>query len=240
VLLFWLCGCEVASDEGLVQPSVLDEPLVVAEALYAVDRPGPDAQRASMLVWLRSLALDEEQRESLHVGSGRVRTALVSRDEDLAALEVRQNEAQAAALASLEAQLVSGEVPQTLDLVTEDPRPIEAAYVVFALDAAEGFVETLSVEQTPAMGNALFLLRPRLTVGDYEGLLGRPWAPGDFATMRRAGSGDQAPLDPGGLFTLDEGATSLTAELDRERVVVLTALAMEHPQLQPALDLLAP
>ena len=90
------------------------------------------------------------------------------------------------------------------------------------------------------MGNALFLLRPRLTVGDYEGLLGRPWAPGDFATMRRAGSGDQAPLDPGGLFTLDEGATSLTAELDRERVVVLTALAMEHPQLQPALDLLAP
>lgn len=237
MLLIWLLGCGVSSEPpASVEPSVL-EPLPLAEALYAVDRPSPEVERVQLLLWLRSLELDATQRVALKQAGERVRASLAQRDQALEELEIGQAEAQAEPLQDLERRLAEGrELPQTVDLPRLDPRPIEAAYVTAALDEADAFVAALTPEQVPAMANALFLLRPRLSVGDLEGLLGRPWATGDFATMRRASSEGQDPLDVGGLFLL-EGEV-LTAELDRERVVVLTALALEHPQLGAALELL--
>ena len=240
MLLIWLCACELAPTEAPVGSSVLEEPgpLELAEALYGIDQPGPRAQRVSILLWLRSMELSPEQLSELRASSGRVRFALAQRDAELEALATAQAEAQAGALTRLEEALVAGAEPPEVTLPREDPRPAQAAYVLLALEEAEAVVEGLGADQRPAMANALFLLRPRFSVEDYEGLLGRPWAPGDFATMRRASSGDQDPLDPGGIFTLEAGEQRLTEKIDHERLVVLVALALEHPQLVPALDLL--
>ncbi len=240
MLLIWLCACELAPSETPVGSSVLEQPgpLELAEALYAIDQPSPQAQRVSMLLWLRSMELSPEQLSALRSASVRVRNALAQRDAELEVIAGAQAEAQAEALAQLEQALVAGEEPPEVSLLREDPRPVQAAYVLLALEEAEVVVEGLGADQRPAMANALFLLRPRFSVEDYEGLLGRPWAPGDFATMKRASSGEQDPLDPGGIFTLEAGEHRLTEDIDHERLVVLVALALENSQLVPALDLL--
>lgn len=231
------CGAGLAEPDETV--SVLEEaPPPLAEALYGVDQPSPEVERLKVLLWLRSLELAEAQLRDFRGASVTLREALVQRDEALASLKEEQAQAQAPLVEELERRVLSGDEVGAVELPSLDPRPVLTAYVLTALDQGQQLVDGLGPEQRPAMANALFLLRPRLSPQEHRGLLGNPWADGDFATMRRSSSGDQDALDPGGLFTLDQGQSHLTAELDDERLVVLVALALEHEQLVPAVDLL--
>ncbi len=94
MLLIWLCACELAPSETPVGSSVLEQPgpLELAEALYAIDQPSPQAQRVSMLLWLRSMELSPEQLSALRSASVRVRNALAQRDAELEVIAGAQDQ----------------------------------------------------------------------------------------------------------------------------------------------------
>ena len=77
-----------------------------------------------------------------------------------------------------------------------------------------------------------------MTTEIYTDLLGNPWQAGDFASLRRSRSGEQGQLDVGALFTLEGGRTDLTENLDGLKLDVLVAIALSHPDLAGAVEVL--
>lgn len=228
----------------------------LAEALYGGEL-GPQAEplgdRVRILLWLRALDLDPTELASLRDASLRVRAA------EATAVAARQSTGadEAARLAPIYSEiaqdLASGTPGDTRVAAWEqalalahqnlpDPRKARADWVRGALDEAERWSVTLDEEQRGGMASALFFLRRRvsaeLTPDLYQDLLGRPWQDGDFATLRRSRSGQQDPLDPGGLFTLEGGQTDLLGNLDGLKLNVLVAIALAHPDLAPSADVL--
>ncbi|MCK6525884.1 hypothetical protein L6R49_31155, partial [Myxococcota bacterium] len=90
-----------------------------------------------------------------------------------------------------------------------------------------------------ALGGALFLLRREVSDGArpglYEGVLGRPWDPGDFASLRRSSAPPEpGQLDIGGLWSLEAGDWRLLPSLSDQQVRVILTLALDHPATGPA------
>jgi hypothetical protein len=123
-----------------------------------------------------------------------------------------------------------------------DPREARAAWVRGALDEAATWAATLDERQRKGMASALFFLRKKvsadLTPELYTDLLGDPWQAGDFASLRRSRSGQQDPLDVGGLFTLEGGGRDLLENLDGLKLEVLVAIALAHPDLAPSIEVI--
>jgi len=259
LFLLGLSGCDtelpVASDE----PSPLREPapLPLAEVLYggeAGDALTPLGDRVRMLLWLRSLGARPEQLRALRQASLEVR-ALGARAADAMAVAGR---AEAQALGptyeALARELAGGEpLPDQLaaradgiqaarQSLDADPRDLRARWVEAALDAAGAFAETLLPEQRRGMVNALFLVRRQVGPGSapaaYEGLLGQSWEGSSFASLKRVQSPEQDHLDPGGLWTLDAGETDLVADVAGLRLQALLAVALAHPGLAGACEVL--
>lgn len=250
------CGASTAPPEPSRAGAAQAPPLPLAEVLYAGEL-GPQAEalgdRVRILVWLRSLELSPEELESLRQASLRVRAAgaaAAAQREQVGQRELERlvpaYETLARALAAgpvdeAEAAALAAEIRAARDGL-EDPRAVRAAGVADALGEAARWSETLDERQRRGMANALFFLRDRVGLdsapGLYEDLLGTPWQPGDFASLRRSRSGEQGQLDVGGLFTLDGGRQDVTENLDGLKLTALTVIALGHPGLAPAVEVL--
>lgn len=251
MLLLSLLACDPELPQAAAEPTVLEEapgsPLV--EQLYA-EPEGELQDRVRLLIWLRSAELSEEELRRLR----ELRLAVVSHHA-VARLE-RERAAQEAALEvdpvlrELEQALLAGTLDeegaaalaerlasarsQVTDSRVADLREVEAV-----LGEGQALVDLLGPGRKRSLANALFVLRAEVGEGVrpalYEGILGRPWDPGDFATLRRAKSPPkQDQLDPGGLWTLEAGELT-TNQLEGEQLLVVAALLLEQEQLEPVI-----
>lgn len=82
---------------------------------------------------------------------------------------------------------------------------------------------------------------PQLSPVYYDALVGVAWPDNSFESLRRVRPGEAPanPLDIGGLWQMDEGKTDTTEKIEGLQQEVLTVLALQHPQMQPALQVLA-
>lgn len=246
-----LLACGAGSPDAPEADPAPAPPRPLAEVLYAGElgasaRPAGD--RVRMVVWLQHLDPSPEQLRSLR-DQGRAVQALHA---DAQARIDAIAEAERAALEPLYAELQEALLAGPVDAAAwaerieaarpaEDPRRVRVETVDATLAAADAVLAEWSTEQLESLGDALFVLRPALSPGmapaAYQGVLGRPWDPGDFATLRRSASpADPDPLDPGALFTLEQGERSVVEGLGREQAAVLLALVLAHPALPPACD----
>jgi hypothetical protein len=239
--------------------SVLAEPapMPLAEVLYGGevgDELTPLGDRVRMLLWLRSIEASKTQLQALRQASLAVR--LVGSRAQAASAAAAQEEARL--IGPLYARLAQdlsmgktddqglGEMATSLVAARKtlggDPRAIQARWVEAALDTAGAFAETLLPEQRLGMVHALFLARrtlgPGAAPGGYEGLLGQSWEGSAYATLRRAESPSQDHLDLGGLWTLDAGETDLVSDVRGLRLQALLAVALAHPDLAGACEVL--
>lgn len=253
----WLGGCGAPAE---VPPTPEDLPPAptppLAEALYAGElglAAEPLGDRVRILLWLRSLELDAAELEALREASLRVRAAEAEARAARAATGAEELARLGPAYEALARALAAGrpgdaEAAAAAEAITRarvglpDPRAARAAWVRGALDEAARWAVTLDERQRAGMASALFFLRKRvssdLTPELYTDLLGNPWQAGDFASLRRSRSGEQEHLDPGALFTLEGGGTDLTENLDGLKLEVLVAVALAHPGLAPAVEVL--
>lgn len=234
-----------------VEPWPARPSLPLAERLYGGELGAPAAalgDQVRILLWLRSLELDPAQLQGFCAAAERVAQAR-------AAAEARRAEAAQAELAALQglyeglaqalAQGPLSEEEAAAWALRLEEAPVartaalqvETALIDATLAEAGGLLDLLS--NRAGLGNALFLLRRELGDGVrpalYQDLIGRPWAAGDFATLRTARSPDaQGQLDLGALWTLEGGDRRLLQGVDRLKLQVLLALALDHPQTLPA------
>lgn len=257
-LLGGLLGCGGAQPPAPTAPAA-DAPAPtppLAEALYGGelgDAAAPLGDRARILLWLRGVKLSAEGLEAMRQASLRVRAAearAVLTRQEMGAAELERlrapYEALARALATgepgdAEAAALAAQITAARAGLP-DPRKARADWIRGALDEAAAFAATLDEPQRKAMAASLFFLRERvgaeLTPELYTDLLGNPWQDGDFASLRRSRSGEQAQLDVGALFTLEGGRTDLTENLDGLKLDVLVAVALSTPDLAGAIEVL--
>ena len=247
---------EGARREGPTAAPAMPPAMPLTEALYAGEL-GPQSaaagDRVRILLWLRGLELDEAALESMRQAALRVQAAEAAAD----AARVQMGEAEAERLKpiyeGLAAQLATGspteaEAAALADSLQQaraglpDPRRARAEWVQGALDEAEKWSSALDEHQRRGMANALFFLRREVSADARPGLLrellGEPWQPGDFSSLRRSRSGEQGQLDVGGLFTLDGGSQDITENLDGLKLTTLVAIALSHPGLVPAIEVM--
>ena len=257
LLLGGLLGCGGAAPPPPAATADAPAPTPpLAGALYGGelgDDATPLGDRVRLLLWLRTMKLSPEGLEALRSASHRVRAAeaeAVAAREVVGAAELTALRAPYEALAR---DLASGlpEDSAAADYAAQitaaraagpDPRKARAAWIRGALDEAAAFSATLDEPQRKGMASSLFLLRKRvgaeLTPELYTDLLGNPWQAGDFASLRRSRSGEQGQLDVGALFTLEGGRTDLTENLDGLKLDVLVAIALSHPDLAGAVEVI--
>lgn len=219
----------------------------LARSLYAGETGALAAQsgdRARILLWLRELSLSPTELGMVCAAA----EAVADTRARAAAERARLAEAEAAALTphheALVARLLEGPLDEAeaaawaarLDAAREglgDPLALERAAVEAALGEATRLQRALGRRE--GLGGALFLLRREVSDGArpglYEGVLGRPWDPGDFASLRRS-SAPEAPgqLDIGGLWSLEAGDWRLLPSLSDQQVRVILTLALDHPE----------
>ena len=264
LLALWLIGgCAEppveAPPPAEVAPPV-PPPMPLAEALYGGElgaEAAPLGDRVRVLLWLRAMDLDGGELEALREAALRVSAEGDRARAALAAAGEEEARALAPIYAELAAALAAG-VPDDaaaasaaeriaavragLEGTDRDPRRVRARAAAAALAEAEAWAATLDEAQRVGMAQALFFLRRQVsaetTPALMEDLLGAPWQPGDFASLRRSRSGEQGQLDIGGLFTLEGGARDLTQDLDGLKLHVLVAVALSHPDLVPAIEVL--
>lgn len=226
----------------------------LAEALYGGElgeQAEPLGDRVRILLWLRTLDLSPDGLEALRQASLRVRAAEAAAEAARATMgadELTRLEPTYQALAIQLATGLPADPQAAAEAITKarsglpDPRKARADWVRGALDEAETWTSTLDERQRKGMASALFFLRKRvsadLTPELYRDLLGDPWQAGDFASLRRSRSGQQDPLDVGGLFTLEGGGKDLLENLDGLKLEVLVAVALAHPDLAPCIEVI--
>ncbi|MEY3214204.1 MAG: hypothetical protein RIT28_4685 [Pseudomonadota bacterium] len=219
----------------------------LARSLYAGETGALAAQagdRARILVWLRGLSLSPTELGMTCAAA----EAVAATRERAAAEHARLAEAESAALTphyeALAARLLAGPLDEAeaaswaarIDAAREglgDPLALERAAVEAALGEATRLQSALGRRE--GLGGALFLLRREVSDGArpglYEGVLGRPWDPGDFASLRRASAPvEPGQLDVGGLWSLEAGDWRLLPSLSDQQVRVILTLALDHPE----------
>lgn len=255
--LILLLACDARPPEAAVPTPAPEKPaLPLYEELYAGEY-GPEAtrrgDRVRILVWLRALALRPPQLDALVHASRSVRLGL----QELGADQAARDEAELASFGpsydALTVALAAGDPPEAVR--EEAARALAEAHarlghpetrrwtmVRAVLGRAEALVDQLDEPQRDAMRHALFFLRKPISPGIapefYEGLVGAAWRAGDFGSMERVRQGavDPGSLDIGGLWRVnDEDETDALTGL---RLQVLTALALAHPGLVPAVEVL--
>ena len=241
LLLGGLLGCGGAAPPPPAATADAPAPTPpLAEALYGGelgDDATPLGDRVRLLLWLRAMKLSPEAEAIAArevVGAAEL-TALRAPYEALAR-DLASGLPEDSAAADYAAQITAARA------AGPDPRKARAAWIRGALDEAAAFSATLDELQRKGMAASLFLLRKRvgaeLTPELYTDLLGNPWQAGDFASLRRSRSGEQGQLDMGALFTLEGGRTDLTENLDGLKLDVLVAIALSHPDLAGAVEVL--
>lgn len=230
--------------------------LPLYEQLYAGEY-GPNAtvrgDRVRILVWLRALGLRPIQAESLRLNSHAVRAGLRELDADQAARDAAEIAAFGPTYDQLTVALAQGEPDAALREAANTalvdahktlghPEGRRWTLVRAVLGRAESFLDQLEAPQRDAMRHALFFLRKPISPGIapefYEGLVGAAWRAGDFGSMERVRQGavDPGSLDIGGLWMVngEDESDSLTGL----RLQVLTSLALAHPGLIPAIEVM--
>lgn len=255
ILLAVLVACRGAPPAP--EPSAALQPAPtppLAEALYGGElgaQAEPLGDRVRILLWLRELDLSPEALEDLRKASVRVRAAEARAQAARAAMGVEEQARVQPTYEALARQLATGlptDPQASAEAITKariglpDPRKARADWVRGALDEAALWVSSLDERQREGMASALFFLRRKvsadLTPELYRDLLGDPWQAGDFASLRRSRSGQQDPLDVGGLFTLEGGGKDLLENLDGLKLEVLVAVALAHPDLAPSIEVI--
>lgn len=232
---------DVASEAAATGSSTL------AQSLYAGETGALAAQagdRARILVWLRGLSLSPTELGMTCAAA----EAVAATRARAAAERTRLAETESAALTphyeALAARLLAGPLDEAeaaqwaerLDAARAglgDPLALERAAVEAALGEAARLQSALGRRE--GLGGALFLLRREVSDGArpglYEGALGRPWDPGDFASLRRASApAEPGQLDVGGLWSLEAGEWRLLPSLTDQQVRVILTLALDHPE----------
>ncbi|MCP4808816.1 MAG: hypothetical protein GY913_01890 [Proteobacteria bacterium] len=250
-----LMSCGPAPTEPEAAPAVEAAPVrPLVEVLYEGERtPNARGDRIRLLVWLRGLDASDEELRAIRGAAQSVANAKAELDAGRAAAQIAEEQAFGAAYSKLEHELIEGiDDERAAELADEveasrvglhDPRELHVRYVEVALEHAGRLVDLLGPDREQGLADALFVLRaevaPTVRPALYDGLLGRPWSPGDFSTLRRSASDrEQGQLDPGGLFELEGGTVQTNAELDRLRLTTLVAMVLEDPQLVDVLDAL--
>ena len=249
------CAGDEATPEAQTAPEVptaasTTPPSTLVQALYAGETGALAAEagdRARLLLWLRGLSLSPTELGMTCAAA----EAVAATRARAAAERARLAEAEAAALSphyeALAARLLTGPLDEaeaaTWAAQIEaaraglgDPLALERAAVEAALGEASRLQAALGRRE--GLGGALFLLRREVSDGArpglYEGVLGRPWDPGDFASLRRASApADPGQLDIGGLWSLEAGDWRLLPALSDQQVRVILALALDHPSMAP-------
>ena len=254
-----LSGCDTALPEAPATPSALAEPapLPLAELLYGGetgDALTPLGDRVRLLVWLRALDATPAQLRNLRQASLDVRAVAERAGRAQASAGQAEAEALTPAYTALARDLGAGTpgpealsahaeaIAQARQTLSSDPRALQARWAEIALDTAGRYAETLLPEQRQGMVHALFLIRRQLGPGSapaaYEGLLGQSWEGSTYASLRRAESPPTDHLDLGGLWTLDAGETDLLGDVTGLRLEALLAIALTHPDLAGACEVL--
>jgi hypothetical protein len=248
-----LLACGAASPDAPTADPAPAAPRPLAEVLYAGElgasaRPAGD--RVRMVVWLTHLDPNPEQLATLRDQGLAVQALHADAQARIDAIAEAERVALEPLYAELQAELLTGTVDADAWAARleqarppQDPRRVRVETVDATLSAADAVLAGWSTAQLESLGDALFVLRPELSPGmapaAYQGVLGRPWDPGDFATLRRSASpADPDPLDPGALFTLEQGERSVIEGLGREQAAVILALVLAHPALPEACDAL--
>ncbi len=254
-----LLGCDTGLPVASDAPTALPEPapLPLAEALYGGETGEalrPLGDRVRLLLWLRGLGPTPDQLRDLRAASLAVRGVGLRAQAAAAAAGLAEREALGPTYEALARALAAG-TPDRASLdtlarrvqagrstVATDPRDLQARWTEAALDAAGDFAEGLLPEQRVGMVHALFLVRRELGPGAspaaYEGLLGQSWEGSAYATLRRSVSPEQDHLDLAGLWTLDAGETDLVGDVAGLRLQALLAVALAHPDLAGACEVL--
>lgn len=255
-MLLLLLACSTPTPKEVEKPKA---ELPLYQQLYAGET-GPESRargdRLRILLWLKALELQEEQRRSLVTAA----QAMQVEQASLKAEEEARDAAEMAALAPLYADLSQQALSKTPDPgeLAEFNRKIGEArqklgsfqgvrlrHLRAMLALAERWLDGLEPEQKLAFQHALFFLRlpasPQLAPVYYNALVGTAWPAESFASLRRVtpdAEEEPGSLNIGGLWTLDQGATDASASMEGLQQQVLTVLALGHPQLLPALQVL--
>jgi hypothetical protein len=252
LLLPIACDADLPVAETDPTPLEISETSTLVQALYAGETvPNPQGDRLRLMVWLASLEATDQELGAIREAAVRVSERKHRYRLELEAAGVEEDAALAEVYGELERRLVDGlddeEAAAFAERVEEarggltDARALHVAYVEEVLAEGRKVASMLGPGRTQAMANALFVLRSELGEGVrpalYSDLVGRPWRAGDFATLKRSElDEDAAQLDPGGIFTLDAGATQVNGTLDSTRTAVLAAMVLEDPELVSAID----
>ena len=225
-------------------------PSTLVQSLYAGETGALAAEagdRARILLWLRGLALSPTELGLTCAAA----EAVAATRQRAAAERQRLAEEESAALTphyeALSVRLLQGPLDEAeaaiwaerIDAARAglgDPLALERAAVEAALGEATRLQSALGRRE--GLGGALFLLRREVSDGArpglYEGVLGRPWDPGDFASLRRASApAEPGQLDIGGLWSLEAGDWRLLPSLSDQQIRVILTLALDHPETAP-------
>ena len=252
--MFWLLFACTTTIEATPEPA--EEKTTLAQELYAGEQGAESRRhgdRTRILLWLKKLKANPELLEQLKVSSD----TLVAVQREQQAREADADRQEAEQLVPLYNNLSAALLREPVD-EAEIATHTEALAVAkkalpsrqedrlkwlrLQLDEAQKLADRLEPEQRKVMQQALFFLRqpvsPQLSPVYYNALVGVAWPANSFASLRRLTPGPEAedPLDIGGLWTYDEGATVATEAITGLKLQVLVALALQHPELRPSIE----
>ncbi|HNC98246.1 MAG TPA: hypothetical protein PKY30_12740 [Myxococcota bacterium] len=252
--MFWLIfACATPSEE---QPAPVEEARSLAQELYAGEQ-GAAARRygdrTRILLWLKKLQAKPDLLEHLKNSS----LAVIAGQRELQQREAEAERVEAEQLmplynglsaALLREPVDEAEIASLTDALAAAKKQRMAQdesrlqYLRQTLDEAQNWIDRLDPDQQKVMQQALFFLRqpvsPQLSPVYYNALVGVAWPADSFASLRRLSPGPEAedPLDIGGLWTYDEGATVATEAITGLKLQVLVALALQQPELVPSIE----
>ncbi len=252
--MFWLLFACTTQPEAT--PEAVEEKSSLAQELYAGEQ-GAEARRAGdrarILLWLKKLNAKPEFLEELKKSS--LKMAQMQQEQERVEEEADRREAEklvplyndlSATLLKEpvdEAELATRtEALKTARKELSSRQEVRLKWIRLQLDEAQRQVDSLDPDQRKIVQQAVFFLRqpisPQLSPTYYNALVGVAWPTNSFASLRRLSPGPEAedPLDIGGLWTYDEGATVATEAITGLRLTVLVALALQHPELVPSIE----
>lgn len=259
LLWIWLLlpGCAGAPEPaGEVAETV--QPLY--QELYAGES-GPGARqlgdRARVRIWLGRLNPDAGQQAAMAAAAAAVQAEIAAersrreeRDrQEQAALgpiyaEIEAEAARAIAAGQEISEVRGKALAAELRRAQEELGSAQAdrmAHIRAVLEIAGGLLGRFPAPQQEEIGRALFFLRydtgAELSPQFQSTLLGAPWDPASFASLRRVNPPDApGPVDIGGLWSLDQGATDPMPGLEETQRTIILALALGNPALLPVLE----
>ena len=257
----WLVwpGCAGAPEpvaEAEVEAAI--QPLY--QELYAGES-GPGARRlgdrARVKIWLGRLKADAGQREAMAAAAAAAQAEIAAERSRREERDLQEQAALGPIYAGIEAEAaqaaaegeeiseVRGKVlAAELRRAQEQIGPAQAgrmAHIRAVLEIAGGLLRWFSALQQEEIGRALFFLRydsgAELSPQFQSTLLGAPWDPASFSSLRRVNPPEApGPVDIGGLWSLDQGATDPMPGLEETQRTIILALALGNPALLPVLE----